>query len=231
MASMYDVIESAREAGRTAGTAHSKVRNAIREAYSVTGGSITYTDPDAVAMRGAFAEACAASGTTKKNGFGAFARAWDSLVSELGLEARPVRAKGRNSAKAAANAAAAADPDAVSQVVEKLVPRELTKAELKAIQDAAVLHFIQNAAPLVQVESLIEAWAILKRKDAKPSDIADAAYLVAESTKAIGALLIKSNAYTESDIKDAATRAKAPKAAPVKSAPKTKAKTKSKVHA
>ena len=224
-----ELLTMAREAGESHGTAHQKICSALESAASR--GLTDYQDATIVSMRTAFAEACAANGTTKKNGLGLFARAWDAMLSKCGLQPRPRTGKGRNGGSGSESADGATDEtgEARGKKAAQLTPEAMAKIKADAIRD-----FCERAkigADLVDLGA--ESWVALK--SASPAAIKDAQYALRALTGAIAralevagietqdALAARVKAAGERGAKVADSDAKAPKSNPSKGkAPKSK---------
>lgn len=196
------LIQDARDAGASTGTAHRKLCDAL-ELAAVSYGLTDYMHGDIVAMRNEFANACATSGTSKKNGLSLFARAWDACIEKLSLQPRPRKGKGRNGGTGDADASA--DPDAPK-------PASISKEDKAKISAEAVAKFVKaSGIEVALLDSLAETWEALKAVD---SPIAkDAIHVVRSFGVVVGKALIAAGMQTESDCKaritEAAKRGKA----------------------
>lgn len=191
--SIDKLIEAARDAGASHGTAHKKICSAI-ESAAHSCGLRDYVHSDVVAMRNEFAEACAKNGTTKKNGLSLFARAWDSLVDTLSLQQRPSKGKSRHKKEAAAETA----PDADSNT--EASGASLTAEAVARIRAEAVAEFIATAGITAELlESAAETWESLKGVNAPSAK--DAIHVVRALGNVIGQALIAAGVETDDSAK------------------------------
>ncbi len=179
------LIREAGAAGATLGNSGKSVRACIREAATV--GVTEYLDATAKAMRSAYAEGAVANGTTRNNGLGLFARAWDELVKEGRVNPRPKRNTGRNAKASSATSNANDDSSAgngngKAAKAAKVSAEEMARAKqaayaqgfadatrqqsinIEKVQAKAVESFVSKH---IKIETVIAA--IIAAKEAAPS--------------------------------------------------------------
>lgn len=151
------LVRDAGDAGKALGTSGAAIVTVLESCASA--GIIDYTDSTVRQMRKAYAESAVATGTTRNNGLGAFARAWDKVAATGKLQPRPRRNTGRNAGKPRkAGNEAAINAAAEKATRETQAEMERThKQNIKEVRRAAVAEFAAKFLSLVTLGEAIDA--------------------------------------------------------------------------